>query len=530
MFPTLRTLISAPYTAHGVLFSPATLCRPDSHSSFSKKNPLASWRPHSTCRRSLRVPAAGGFPDAVFDQIKKLVGAEGETGPAGRKMKAKAFKDTAPSWSELEALVEQQKGVLGVEDDDLESGPPNPLSLKRTFGKDEPIRVKLYRDHAAWCPYCQKVWIQLEEKKIPYEIEKINMRCYGDKKPSFLKITPMGLLPVMEFKGNAITESERIMKILEKEYPENPLLPAEGTPEMDRASKLFRLERACFSAWCGWLCSAWAQESQKKSFEAAMSEVDRQLGATDSPYFLEDFSMVDIVFSPFLERMDASITYYKGFRMRGEGRFPNIDRWFEAMEARPTYIATKSDYYTHAHALPPQLGGCEMVKEGEPVAARIDGGEWSYPLSPLDGKSFEPYSPGESPPVDRFLAGKRLVENRVAVTKFALRGCGEEGRPVMAPLSNPNAIPNEDYHQDVDGALRHVAHALLIGVEEKQSLEKNALSVVGSEGGGEALAGQPTYVALGYLRDRVGVPRDLKLPAARQLRSHLTWIMSSITA
>lgn len=37
---------------------------------------------------------------------------------------------------------------------DLENGPTTPLSLKRTFGKpSEPIRVKLYRDHAAWCPY-----------------------------------------------------------------------------------------------------------------------------------------------------------------------------------------------------------------------------------------------------------------------------------------------------------------------------------------------------------------------------------------
>lgn len=34
--------------------------------------------------------------------------------------------------------------------------------------------------------YCQKVWLQLEEKRIPYIIEKINMRCYGDKPPSFM--------------------------------------------------------------------------------------------------------------------------------------------------------------------------------------------------------------------------------------------------------------------------------------------------------------------------------------------------------
>jgi hypothetical protein len=27
------------------------------------------------------------------------------------------------------------------------------------------------------------------------------------------------------------------------------------------------------------------------------------------------------------------------------------------MEARPTYLGTRSDHYTHCHDLPPQLGG-----------------------------------------------------------------------------------------------------------------------------------------------------------------------------
>eukprot|EP00955_Chlamydomonas_euryale_P038053 350975-Chlamydomonas_euryale.AAC.4 len=38
------------------------------------------------------------------------------------------------------------------------NGPTHPLALKRTFGQPESaVRIKLYRDHAAWCPYCQKV-------------------------------------------------------------------------------------------------------------------------------------------------------------------------------------------------------------------------------------------------------------------------------------------------------------------------------------------------------------------------------------
>lgn len=43
--------------------------------------------------------------------------------------------------------------------------------------------------------------------------------------------------------------------------------------------------------------------------------------------------------------------------MRGSGRWPALEAWFDAMESRPTYLGTKSDHYTHCHDLPPQLGG-----------------------------------------------------------------------------------------------------------------------------------------------------------------------------
>eukprot|EP00210_Caulerpa_lentillifera_P003523 g3362.t1 len=451
------------------------------------------------------------------------------------KTKEFFFSDSAPSWSELEKEVKAKALELGdpsfTQYDYLESGPPNPLSLKRTFGKAEEIRVKLYRDHAAWCPYCQKVWMQLEEKQIPYVVEKINMRCYGDKPESFYNITSAGLLPVMEFEGKNYTESAFIASLLEKEFPENPLLPPTSktciklkllmkdldSKEYEKCMELMKLERRLFSAWCQWLCQSWAPDRQKANFETVIGEVESALAATDGPYFLgNEFTLIDIIFAPFLERMDASLAYYKGYEMRKT--HPKLEKWFEGMETRPTYIASRTDYYTHAHALPPQLGGCQMTNEGVPFAKRIDGlsnGAWKLPLEPLSSKSFEPYSPGEYPAKDTYYAAKQLISNHNAVVRFALRGCGSEGsRPVMAPLSDPTAVPGMDAFQGTDAALRyyhhslklstlitmyrHIAQALLIGVEAKQSEASSHRVFFSDEAASGLVSGKDVIPSLVY--------------------------------
>ena len=54
--------------------------------------------------------------------------------------------------------------------------------------------------------------------------------------------------------------------------------------------------------------------------------------------------------------MNASLFYYKGYDLRKE--HPKIGDWFDAMESRETYRGTQSDFSTHAHDLPPQMGGC----------------------------------------------------------------------------------------------------------------------------------------------------------------------------
>ena len=91
--------------------------------------------------------------------------------------------DSAPSWETLrDAVGATARGAQLHEERALQAkglGPAHTDAKLRLFDakSEDEVRVTLFRDTAAWCPYCQKVWLALEAKQIPYKVEKINMRC-----------------------------------------------------------------------------------------------------------------------------------------------------------------------------------------------------------------------------------------------------------------------------------------------------------------------------------------------------------------
>ena len=90
----------------------------------------------------------------------------------------------------------------------------------------------------------------------------------------------------------------------------------------------------------------------------------------------------------------------------------------------------------------------------------------------------------------------------------------------QAELADPNAKPNKAALPAVDVCLRHVAHALLEGTADAAPA---ATADVGGGGSRPALAS-----SLAYLRDRVGVPRDMGQAAAMHLRANLNWMIGQL--
>ncbi len=446
------------------------------------------------------------------------------------------------TWDELHKEVLASEEGAALEQDRLlrekGAGSPHADNDLRLFGTSGEPRVTFYKDRASWCPYCQKVWIMLEEKKIPYRIGKINMRSYGDKPREFLNKVPNGLLPAIELDGKLQTDSIPIMLNLERTFtgPNHPKLwPDDNSEEFDRATSLMKLERQLFGDWCGLVFRpSYGQKQSRIMFEETLDVVEEQLGLMPGPFFLKQgLSIVDLQFVTHIERMLASVPYWAGFKIRGgkgSERWPNIDAWFDAFESMPSYMASKSDYYTHVQDIPPQYGpGYDEPGSGaEKLSAVINGVDeekgWRLPLAPFGDDDVEPVKPflqkGELR--DRQEAAYKLIRNHEAVVKFAARGTGKKGaKRFQAPLADPYAEPNEASYSDVDAVLRTIGHLLLEPSPEAWQHSENQLQLADSSASAEDK--RAVALCLNYLKRRVGVPRDMTYPAARQLRAHLTW-------
>jgi len=369
----------------------------------------------------------------------------------------------ALSWVELEALAAPEA--------DRVEGPTNAQATLRLFGRTEDeVLVTLYRDHHAWCPYCQKVWLWLEFKRIPYRIRKVTMRCYGRKEPWFLDRVPSGMLPALDLDGRLITESDEILMALEERF--GPL----GLPmNSGEALRLRQLERLLFQAWCLWLCrpglGKWADQRAREQFRQIAQRFEQELLRQEGPWLDAGApGTVDLVFVPYVERMNASLAYYKGYHLRRE--HPAIDAWFLALEQLDTYRGTQSDMHTHVHDLPPQMGGCwaNGSAEARSLADRIDCGE---------GLGQDEASWGDA---DAVLHGRIALQR---VLRHRQR------------LLDLNPLGAERFDQPLRCALTRLVEA------------------------GQPQPDPESALALRHLRDRISVPRDMPLPAGRLLRRAL---------
>jgi len=457
-------------------------------------------------------------------------------------LKLAAMDDTVPSWEKIEVLLAQSPTAMKIESEKRErkagGGAPNTDVETRLFGTTDKPRVIFYRDYASWCPWCQKVWFLLEEKKIPHTVVRMPLSLYGVKPAFYLEKVPSGLLPAIELDGRVITESLDIMHILESTFPENPKMPVGA--DRRRADFLLDHLKELYADWIKYVYQPPVGTSERElaaKFETLVDKIEAELKVTHSVWICDipggGPSLVDMALAPHFERMCGSVLYYKGINMRNNAKWPALNAWFCALDKTPSYVASKCDYYMNVHDMICQHGHGIMSPAGMAAAAVIDGknGSWRLPLPPLSAESFpEPFAGAGADDVEAACheAANKMVTNRKVLIPFTMKALNL-GPSFPAPLSNPQAKPSDspELRSAMDLCLRAIAYQMIVGkgtvaTEQGMALYNSIRSNTASELVSDVKA------CLEHLRARVGVPRDISFPAARMLRGHVTWAIEAL--
>lgn len=189
------------------------------------------------------------------------------------------------------------------------------------------------------CPYVQRARIVLAEKRIPHRIEFIDL---SDKPDWFLKISPLGKVPVLCVDGRPLFESAVIAEYLDETSP-GSLHPHDA---LARAHNRSWIEFA--SATLASI-SAFYRANDAHSFSQAsvvlrerFERLENELG--DGPWFNGNaFSIVDAAFAPVFRYFEVIELYGRFGLFDGLNR---VNAWRNMLRTRPSVRnAVVDDYH-----------------------------------------------------------------------------------------------------------------------------------------------------------------------------------------
>ncbi|OEL32811.1 Protein IN2-1, partial [Dichanthelium oligosanthes] len=189
-----------------------------------------------------------------------------------------------------------------------------------------------------FCPFAQRAWVTRNFKGLRDKIKLVAIDLQD--KPAWYKekVYPQGTVPSVEHNNEIRGESLDLIRYIDSNFDGPALLP-EDAAKRQFADELIAYANAFTKALYAPLM---AHAIVSDEVVAALDKLEAALSKfNDGPFFLGQFSLVDIAYVTMLERVQIYYSHLRNYDIAKDR--PNIEKFIEEMNKIDAYTQTKSD-------------------------------------------------------------------------------------------------------------------------------------------------------------------------------------------
>lgn len=186
------------------------------------------------------------------------------------------------------------------------------------------------------CPYAQRVWITRNCKGLQEKVKLVPIDLKNRPDWYKEKVYPPNKVPALEYNNEVKGESLDLIKFIDINfegpslYPDDPVKKEFGEELLSYTDTFYKSVTTSFKGD--------GVDDAAAAFdfiENALSKFD------DGPFFLGQFSLVDIAYAPFIERFQPYLLDVKNYDIK-VGRL-KLAQWIEEMNKNEDFNQTRRD-------------------------------------------------------------------------------------------------------------------------------------------------------------------------------------------
>ncbi|KAL5711104.1 Glutathione S-transferase dhar1 [Ranunculus cassubicifolius] len=177
------------------------------------------------------------------------------------------------------------------------------------------------------CPFCQRVLLTLEEKKVPYKSLLVDL---SNKPQWFLDISPEGKVPVIKIDEKWVADSDVITQIIEEKYPQ---------PSLVTPPEFASVGSKIFMSFIKFLKSKDSSDGTEQVLLDELRVLDDHLKAHGPFVNGENVSAVDLSLAPKLYHLEVALGHFKGWSVPKDLTY--VNSYIQLLFARESFVKTK---------------------------------------------------------------------------------------------------------------------------------------------------------------------------------------------